>query len=477
MLCRCTTSWVYCLLAAWVPSVALADTYSDLIMSHGPVAYWRLAEQSGTTAAEETGNFPGIYHGPLLGQEGPMRAEKAPYFDGVDDYVAVGSPTVSGSSLTLLAWIKADAFPANDFRLLSKKKVWTVLLVVADAATPSTQEAARKGLMESWGYQVNLISDDDTQINFNTAAASADAAYVSSTVSDTALGTKLKAATIGVVNEKLELIDDFGIAGNIQNKSRNSVRILNNSHYITSGASVGATVQLTTSLQPYTLLDSNLAPGLVKLTETFNTGSGYKDSFAVLNPGSSLYGGGTAAGRRVSMPWGGSDFDISALNATGLLYLQRSVAWAARRESSTAEIDRHWWTLGVSVSGGNAYLDVYLKSGGATVQLTDTTQPLLPSKWVLAAAVYNGSTLKLYKNGVAVASRNQSGALDASSGVPVWIGDQPERAAGTVWGKPALGIVDEVAIFNSALTPEQLELIYKTGRVRGVRILKWVETS
>ena len=42
-----------------------------------------------------------------------------------------------------------------------------------------------------------------------------------------------------------------------------------------------------------------------------------------------LDGGGTAMGRRVKLPWGGTDFDFNALNSDGLELMRRSIVWAA----------------------------------------------------------------------------------------------------------------------------------------------------
>ena len=86
----------------------------------------------------------------------------------------------------------------------------TLLLVVVDAANLTTQEADKKALVESWGYVVTLISASDAQGDFDTAAAEADVAYVVEQGQSTILGTKLRSAPIGVVNEEVELRQQFG---------------------------------------------------------------------------------------------------------------------------------------------------------------------------------------------------------------------------------------------------------------------------
>lgn len=55
-------------------------TYRDTVLADSPAGYWRLGEASGTTAADETGNFPGTYTsgsngGPTLGVAGLLTGD------------------------------------------------------------------------------------------------------------------------------------------------------------------------------------------------------------------------------------------------------------------------------------------------------------------------------------------------------------------------------------------------------------------
>jgi len=85
-----------------------------------------------------------------------------------------------------------------------------IVLMVSDPGSLTPAAADRKALMESWGYTVNLIDDSDSQANFDAATAAADVAYVTESVLLAALDKKLKAASIGVVNEDPALHDVFG---------------------------------------------------------------------------------------------------------------------------------------------------------------------------------------------------------------------------------------------------------------------------
>ncbi|MDX1516740.1 MAG: hypothetical protein R3288_07865, partial [Woeseiaceae bacterium] len=78
-----------------------------------------------------------------------------------------------------------------------------------------------------------------------------------------------------------------------------------------------------------------------------------------LDSGEALYGGGTAAGRRVQLPWGGSGFDPGNLGVNGLTILKRALEWGAGAGGASLDIqvtdgndDAEEWT-----SDGTMLLD------------------------------------------------------------------------------------------------------------------------
>jgi hypothetical protein len=69
--------------------------------------------------------------------------------------------------------------------------------------------------------------------------------------------------------------------------------------------------------------------------------------------------------------------------------------------------------------------------------------------WTHLAATYDGATQRLYVNGVQVASRAQTGPMGVS-GSPLRIGGN------SVWGEYFQGRIDEVRVYNRALTAAQI---------------------
>jgi hypothetical protein len=78
-----------------------------------------------------------------------------------------------------------------------------------------------------------------------------------------------------------------------------------------------------------------------------------------------------------------------------------------------------------------------------------TSLPL--STWSYIAATYEGTTIKFYVNGTLVSSHVVSGDILTSTGA-LRIGGN------TVWGEWFSGLIDEVRVYNVALTATQIQI-------------------
>jgi hypothetical protein len=77
------------------------------------------------------------------------------------------------------------------------------------------------------------------------------------------------------------------------------------------------------------------------------------------------------------------------------------------------------------------------------------TAALALNTWSHLAATYDGTTLRLFVNGTQVSSQTMAGSITASTGA-LRIGGN------TVWGEYFAGLIDEVRIYNRALTASEL---------------------
>ena len=227
------------------------------------------------------------------------------------------------------------------------------VLLVTGAASLTADESARRTQFQTWGHTVTTIVDTDTQTNFNTAMAAVDVVYIPMTVQDWEITNKAKATTKGVVCEERYIDDDMGFSTTVGwDNSYTQTEVLSNSHAVTTGLSTGY-ITIVSSSQNLALMKNTAAGGLTVLTKQ-NLSEG--NMLAVIDTGGALAGGGTAAGRRVRLPWGGDSFAWSALNTNGLKIAQQAIQWAVGDQGP-----RLWWKLDetngstVNDASGNNY--------------------------------------------------------------------------------------------------------------------------
>ena len=72
------------------------------------------------------------------------------------------------------------------------------------------------------------------------------------------------------------------------------------------------------------------------------------------------------------------------------------------------------------------------------------------SSWTHLASTYDGAVLRLYVNGTQVSTTNVTGAMANSAG-PLQIGGN------NVWAEWFQGQIDDLRVYNRALTPSQLQ--------------------
>lgn len=90
----------------------LHSEYLSAALAMRPKYYWRLGEAGGTTAGDLKDEHEGTYNGPTLGQPGGiiLDANRAPQFDGQNDYVDLGNLDLEGSAVSIAAWVYPDRF-------------------------------------------------------------------------------------------------------------------------------------------------------------------------------------------------------------------------------------------------------------------------------------------------------------------------------------------------------------------------------
>lgn len=91
---------------------------------------------------------------------------------------------------------------------------------------------------------------------------------------------------------------------------------------------------------------------------------------------------------------------------------------------------------------------------GSEQSILGATGPPL-NAWTHLAFTYDGITERLFVNGVQVSSKARTGPVQTSTG-PLRIGGD------SIWGEYFLGLIDEVRVYNRALSATEIQTDMKT---------------
>ena len=218
-----------------------------------------------------------------------------------------------------------------------------------------------------------------------------------------------------------------------------------------------AVVSATTGAAP--VLPAGLVAGW-----SFNAGTGTTAADASGNGNTATLQGGAAwaAGRYGN----GVQFDgindlvqVAASSELALTSGMTLAAWirpagtqSGWRTIMQREVDTFF--LNASTSAGNN-----VPGGGGTfggnIHVVTGTTAAPAGQWTHVALSYDGATLRLYVNGVQVASTAAGGAIQASAN-PLWIGGN------SPYGEYFAGVIDEAQVYDRALTAAELQTAMNT---------------
>jgi hypothetical protein len=121
------------------------------------------------------------------------------------------------------------------------------------------------------------------------------------------------------------------------------------------------------------------------------------------------------------------------------------------KASGVAE-DLHYWMLSTTTVNGAPRLRFRLRTGTTTTTLIASSGNLPLNTWYHAAATYDGTTMRLYLNGVLVGSTAKSGAIATNPSIPVNIGRNPDGGGYTYHH----GAIDDVRLYSRALSSSEI---------------------
>jgi hypothetical protein len=242
--------------------------------------------------------------------------------------------------------------------------------------------------------------------------------------------------------------------------SWNTAGVSNGTHSLTAVAR--DTAGNTTTSAPRTVTVSNWAPpsGLVA-AYTFEAGAGTTVADVSASGRTGTMSGGaswTTAGKfGNALSFNGSSGLVSIADAASLDFTSAMTIEAWVRPTTRS----NWDTVVMKGYGstGRAYALYAGDNNGrpaATIRISSSerstagSSALALNTWSHVAMTYGGGRLRVYVNGVQVASSSVSGSIRTSSD-PVTIGGS------TAWGRWFAGQIDEVRIYNRALSQTEIQ--------------------
>jgi Tfp pilus assembly protein PilX len=218
---------------------------------------------------------------------------------------------------------------------------------------PDARDRAKKDIFESWGYVVDIRSDNFIWlINFDNY----DVVYVSQTARSGSVTGQLDYRSIGIINEQGDLNSDLGIASGSGTTAGKSVNIFDNSHYVTAYFATGAVATYSGEMELLTATGP-MANGLQTLATVNST-----DSLVLLEAGATTLAG-PAAGRRVTLPLGrttDASFNWDYMNANGRLLVQRAIQWGTGNVAGVVSVPIFLSTSSAAKLGGLSFDDIDL---------------------------------------------------------------------------------------------------------------------
>lgn len=116
-----------------------------------------------------------------------------------------------------------------------------------------------------------------------------------------------------------------------------------------------------------------------------------------------------------------------------------------------AEQDHYWMLSTFNSNGIKLRFRLKTESSGTTT-LIASTGDLSIGVWTHIAAVYDGSNMILYKDGIEVGRTAKTGVISTNNGVAAMIGNNAPVSS----SRPFDGLIEELRVLSTGLTPQQL---------------------
>ncbi|MDP7162800.1 MAG: hypothetical protein QF577_06860 [Phycisphaerae bacterium] len=139
-------------------------------------------------------------------------------------------------------------------------------------------------------------------------------------------------------------------------------------------------------------------------------------------------------------------------------------------KSEEDDRDKHYWAI---LTDGDHKLRFYLRAGTSSdaKEVKPDTGEVEAGQWFFVVGTYDGSKMRLYKDGVFLKSCDNSGDIKTNAGIETWIGGNASGTMNRRWD----GTIDEVFILNYPLSDSQIQDLFETRSAPKVEVVLWNE--
>jgi Concanavalin A-like lectin/glucanases superfamily len=446
--------------------------YKDEVLADSPKGYWRLGDASGSTATEKMRADHGTYtNGPTLAATGALTGDSdtAVTFDGTNDYVTVPYDSwLNPSSVTLEGWAKPTGGSGTARTVTASQDTNTGYLLgigtdnkwrftVGTGSATTVVASTSTVTINSWAHVVGTYDGTTATLYVNgiSVGSSATARTVNSTQPLGIGATDAGGSWAGYFTGSLDEIAVYATA-------LSSARV--QAHYL-MGRSYRDTVVDSGPASYWRLGESsNANPGADVQGVVSGT---YTNSPTVAQAGT------LAGDADTAVSFDGSDdkvafgdvYDFAGTASFSLeLWLKpgatNSNQWRTPigKQDNAYTNSRTGWNVAVAPNNDATWpakISVDRDQNG-TIQSARSTTSLAIGTWYHVVATYDGQTLRIYVNGVEEDNAQSTQSMSNTTG-PLNVGN---LAGWDDFG----GLIDEVAVYNRALSATEVQLHYDSGR-------------
>jgi RHS repeat-associated protein len=447
-------------------SCSTSSPYASAVSgTSGLISYWRLDDSTGTSACDAKGTNVGTYSGGFtLGQAGALAgdSDNASSFNGSTGKVSIPSATSLNvaDTFTIEAWVKRGSVGGTASQVIASKgaNAWMLLfnssnklVLQQSGSTAVNTSTTAVADTTSWHHVVATKSGTTVHLYI-------DGKDASGTTSNKTMANNTQPLVIGQDGTSSPFngtIDDVALYSSALNANQVSNHYLLGSAACPTGSSPYAqSITGVTGLLGYWRFGES--SGTTACDTVGKDPGSYQGGFTLAQSGATNSDSDTAVKLNGTTGWvsvpllssldTGDTFTIEGWVKRGTVGGTASQVIASKQGSS--------WTLSFNTA------NKLVLQGGSTTITTSSGAVSDTTAWHHVAATKAGSSVHLYIDGQDVTGTVTNATL-ANSSSPLAIG---QTGAGGSWFN---GSLDDIALYNSALTASQIAAHYQAGASPG----------